>query len=257
MAKLVFITPVNNREVFQNNLLKSPIVSGGQYPLIIQEGYKNVCRAYNDGIKKVNSDFIVCVHQDVYLPPNWENDLFRALSILENVNWGVLGIAGVRLINNEIILKGHVLDRGIELGSSENLPATVDTLDELLLVLRRKNHIKFDEKIPSAHYYGGDICLTAKQKGLLCFAIDAYCHHNSSLVGSNVPPEFFLAREYMRKKWKRRLPFATTGGLVTPIKRDPWLPTVSSKLLPFIPKPMRTILRPLYRFLEITWRGQK
>jgi hypothetical protein len=46
-----------------------------------------------------------------------------------------------------------------------------------------------------------------------CYAINAYCHHNS--INSNPDtPEFRLAAKYMQEKWKKRLPILTTCTLL-------------------------------------------
>jgi hypothetical protein len=116
-------------------------------------------------------------------------------------------------VERQKVLVGHLLDQGKELTSPDDLPAQVDTLDELMLIIRNDGKLLFDERIPSAHFYGADICLQASSQGLGSFVINAYCHHNST--NSNpYTPEFRMAAKYMQEKWKRRLPFATTCTLV-------------------------------------------
>jgi hypothetical protein len=213
MARLGFIVATNNDEILEKNLLNSKVIRDRKYPVTIQRGYHNIGKAYNEGMAKTDAEILVCLHQDVFLPDDWENKMLAALSTLERSNWGVLGAAGVRLVRRETVYLGHVLDRGRKYGSPENLPVVVDTLDELLLVVRNDRRLLFDERIPTAHFYGADICLQSSGRGLRCFAISAYCHHNS--IGSNhESPEFKMAAQYMQKKWRRRLPFATTCTIV-------------------------------------------
>jgi hypothetical protein len=187
MTTLAFIVATNNDAMLEKNLLNSKVIRDQKYP--------------------------VCLHQDVFLPDGWENQALASLNKLADSNWGVLGVAGIKLVERRRVLLGHIRDRGAEFGSPENLPAPVDTLDELLLMVRNDRKLIFDEEIPTTHLYGADICLQASSQGLGCFAISAYCHHNS--IDSNFhSPEFRMAVKYMQKKWKRRLPFVTTCTLV-------------------------------------------
>jgi hypothetical protein len=209
MTNLGFIVATNDEEVLQKNFLSSKVISEKKYPVTLQRGYRNIGQAYNDGMAKTDSDILVCLHQDVFLPDSWEDQMLASLTKLETSNWGVLGVAGAKLLGRRKVVVGHLLDRGAEYGSPDNLPERVDTLDELLLVIRNNKELRFDEQIPTAHFYGADICLQASSKGLACFVIRAYCHHNS--IGSDPnTPEFQMAVEYMQSKWRRRLPFVTT-----------------------------------------------
>jgi len=213
MTTLGFIVATNNDELLQKNFLSSKVIRDKKYPVTLQRGYRNIGKAYNDGMAKTDAQILICLHQDVFLPDGWEDQMLASLSKLEPSNWGVLGVAGIQSLERRSVLVGHLLDRGVEIGSSENLPARVDTLDELLLVIRKDQKLRFDERIPATHLYGADICLQASSQGLGCFAISAYCQHNS--IDSNPhTPEFRLAVKYMQKKWKRRLPFVTTCAVV-------------------------------------------
>jgi len=213
MVKLGFIVATNNDEILQRNFLKSKVISDQKYPVTLQRGYRNIGKAYNDGMAGTDSQFLVCLHQDVFLPDHWEDQLMASLHKLAATRWGVLGVAGVNLVGGRREFLGHLLDRGMAFGPSAHLPAQVETLDELLLVIRNDGKLLFDEDLPTAHFYGADVCLRASSQGLGCFAIDAYCHHNST--NSNIHSrEFRMAVKYMRKKWKHRLPFGTTCTIV-------------------------------------------
>jgi hypothetical protein len=213
MTTLGFIVATNSDELLQRNFLSSKVIREKKYPVTLQRGYRNIGKAYNDGMAKTDAEIVVCLHQDVFLPDGWENQALASLGKLKSSNWGVLGVAGIKLVERQRVIVGHVLDRGTEIGSPENLPAQVDTLDELLLVIRNDRKLLFDERIPTAHFYGADICLQASSNGLGCFAISAYCHHNAIDCNRDTP-EFRMAAKYMQKKWKRRLPFVTTCTLV-------------------------------------------
>jgi hypothetical protein len=213
MTTLGFIVATNNEDLLQKNFLSSKVIRDKKYPVILQRGYSNIGKAYNDAMAKMDAEILVCLHQDVFLPDNWENQALAALDGLKTVKWGVLGVAGMQSVERGRVIVGHLLDQGKEIGSPENLPIQVDTLDELLLIIRNDGQLRFDEGIPTTHLYGADICLEATSRGLGCFAISAYCHHNA-IVCNRDTPEFRKAVKYMQKKWKRRLPFVTTCTVV-------------------------------------------
>jgi Glycosyltransferase like family len=206
--KLSIICSANNETLLRDNLLRSPIVT--RHELIVKQNYRNVAAAYNQAQRQAEGDYLIFVHQDVYLPESFEKDLLTTLTRLQAgykygiaVDWGVLGVAG-KLGDRYL---GHLLDRGNPWGSPQGLPAEVQTLDELLLILKRDT-FQFDEGLPNHHLFGADICMQAREAGKWVLAIDAYCEHNSTLRGH--PAGIELGMEYMRKKWQHRLPIHTT-----------------------------------------------
>lgn len=196
------VCAANNEEVLSKNLLTSKIPI--DWEVIIQRDCTNVCKAYNDAAKRAKGDILIFVHQDVFLPDNFEADLLWSLTALKGKDWGVLGVAGKK----EDQYLGHILDRGSRWGTAEGLPAEVQTLDELLIIVRR-NSFQFDEAIPTHHLFGADICLQALDAGKSVWAIDAFCHHNSTQT-LELPEEFQLSVDYVKKKWQHRLPIHTT-----------------------------------------------
>lgn len=212
--KIEFVTPSHNPEILENNLLKSKILR--KYKLAVQTNYTNISKAYNEA--DVNGDIIIYVHHDVYLPPSFERKLLNSLTEIERIdpNWGVLGLAGAVMSHNEKRVYGYLLNRGRRLGSPKGLPREVDTLDELMLITR--GDLKFDENIPSTHFYGADICLQARLQGRKCYVINAYCHHNhnySGLVNGERTEGFLLAQEYIKKKYAKLLPIPTTCTIIS------------------------------------------
>jgi hypothetical protein len=197
-----FITASNNEEVLAKNFLSSDIVK--KYPTIVMFGYKNVQKAYNDAMKSATGDILCFVHQDVFLPPFFEGSLLESLKALENEDWGVIGPAG-RTATGYL---GHIVDRGMPWGSPHGLPTEVQTLDELMLIIK-KDTFKFDDNMPNYHLFGTDLCLQSSESGKKNFAINTLCHHNSN-HGYTLPKEFYLGAHYLANKWKHRLPIYTT-----------------------------------------------
>lgn len=181
--------------------------------LTILTGYTNVMKGYNYAITNSNSDVLVFIHHDVYLPAFFEEGLLSTIEELEQVdsNWGVLGCVGARNVDPFPKVVGWVRDRGFDRMSdlADHTPE-VDTIDELLIVVKRDSGLTFDENIPSCHLYGADICLKSKELGKKCYVSRSlYCHHNSPR-GYTLPAEFAHAYDYIKEKWKQYIPFRTT-----------------------------------------------
>ena len=75
---------VNNRTVLQANLLASACFrSPHPHQILIQEGFKSAGKAYNDAIRKSQSEFLIFLHQDMILPEEWIKQLEKSLDYLE------------------------------------------------------------------------------------------------------------------------------------------------------------------------------
>ena len=109
--RIEFITASHNSHVLEKNLLVSRIF--GKYGLTVQTGYTNICKAYNDA-KVVLADIRVYVHHDVLLPESFETQMLTSIRKVEQIdsNWGVLGVAGVRLEGRRRKTYGYLEDRG-------------------------------------------------------------------------------------------------------------------------------------------------
>ena len=208
--QITFVVAVNNREVFEQNFLTSPCLRGVHArEILVQEQFVSAPKAYNDAIERSSSDLIVFCHQDVYLPEGWLNDLKRDLDYLtiHDPNWGVLGCAGITV---DCQHWRYLYSSGLGvIGGPLEHPTAVQTLDEVVLILRKSSGLRFDEFLPHFHFYGTDICLQASKKGRKSYAISAFCIHNTHqpLV---LPAEFYQCGEYIRRTWRNCLPIQTT-----------------------------------------------
>lgn len=200
------ICAVNKPKVFEENLFQSPGIF--QHELIVKSDYTNICKAYNEAIEVATSDILIFVHQDVYFPRIFFDQLKKSLDKLSTTCWGVLGPAGRNRLGD---MKGHILDRGHMWGSCVDLPAPVQTLDELCLIVHRETfeYIHFDEMITNQHLFGTDLCLQAEKSKFENFAIQAFCNHNSS-QDYTVPKEFGETMRYIKSKWRDKLPIYST-----------------------------------------------
>jgi hypothetical protein len=210
------VVAVNNERVLQNTLLSSPAIDAG-CQIIMKRGFKCAGTAYNSGLADAEHDIVVFAHQDVYLPLNWFASLELALGKLSLINpgWGVLGSFGVTQ-SKPAEMRGYCYSTGIGqiLGHPFSTPINAQSLDELVLIVRRSSGLHFDELLPGFHLYGTDICLLSKAEGLGSYIISAFCIHNSNGI-ARFPADFWRGWFYLRHKWRRFLPIKTPCTTIT------------------------------------------
>ena len=212
---VTFVVTVNNREVFESNFLASPIF-GSPHPhqISVQEGFGSAAEAYNEALARSENDLIVFAHQDVIFPMPWLSQLQVALENLEEADpaWGVLGCYG-RTRENEG--RGNVYTSGLGiLGEPFSHPIPVQTLDEIVLILRKSSGLRFDNTLPNFHMYGADICMAAAKHGMKSYAIPAFCIHNT-VFNLVLPKEFYDCYKHVQLTWKEFLPIQTTCVRIT------------------------------------------
>lgn len=213
--RLTFVVAVNNRDVLKNNLLASPCLRKPyRHQLLIQEGFSSAAKAYNNAIDRSQNDLMVFLHQDIILPQQWLNQLDDSLQYLEEKDpaWGILGAYGETQSQGG---RGYVYQSGPGIiGAPFEHPAPVQTLDEIVLILRKSSKLRFDENLPHFHLYGTDICLRAAQSGRTNYAIPAFCIHNSS-QGFILPKEFYECYWRVRRAWSSQLPIQASCIRIT------------------------------------------
>jgi hypothetical protein len=217
------VTFVVNRSgdpsVFHRNFAASPCLKDVQPDrIIVQQGCPSAAIGYNDAIEKAQTDLIVFAHQDVYFPADWLTDLNRSLEMLEksDPDWGVLGCSGVKGPDRRA---GYLYSVGLGvLGEPFERPIPIDTLDEFILILRRSSGLRFDPTLPRFHFYGTDICMSARKQKRGCYAISAFTVHNTSY--GPLSPEFYRCYWHVRKRWKEFLPIQTTCIKITRWNED-------------------------------------
>jgi hypothetical protein len=186
---ITIVTAVNNREVLDSNLLVSPCLNADHARhIMVQEGFGSAALAYNNAIDRSQTDLMVFLHQDMILPIDWLVNFRDAVRYVEEMDpqWGVLGIYGMPVDGHG---RGHLYSNGRGmLGVPFVVPQLVQTLDEIVLVLRKSSNLRFDDKLPHFHFYGTDICMAAAKQG-----------RNS----------------YVKKTWRQYLPIQTTCVRVT------------------------------------------
>jgi hypothetical protein len=231
---ITFVVAVNNKHVFESNFLASPCLSGAHsHQIIVQTGFSSASAAYNDAIDRSTNDLIVFAHQDMIFPEFWLSDLQRALDSLQQTDpqWGVLGCYGETLEDNG---RGYIYSGGLGImGKPTDRPAPVQTLDEIVLILRKSSGLRFDEGLPHFHFYGADICMAAAARGLKSYAISAFCIHNTqqNLI---LPKEFYESYRHLKRRWKNSLPIRTTCVTMTKFDSHMYRKRIQELYLRFI-----------------------
>lgn len=204
---------VNKLAILEANLLRSPDLAGRE--LLVEEGFACAGKAYNAALDAAAHDVVVFAHQDVYFPAGWFSALDRAIEALrvQGARWGVLGCFGVSPGRPRGAGRIYSMGWG-RIGVAIDAPEIVETLDEIVLVVRRSSGLRFDEALPHFHLYGTDICLAARARGLTVHAFQAYCVHNTHQLLA-LPAEFYSCYRYIKSKWRAQLPIVTPCITIT------------------------------------------
>jgi len=214
-ASTFVVATYGKDDVLLRNLLASPCLQPLQgHQILIQRDFASAPKAYNDAIDRSENDLIIFAHHDMIFPEAWLGQVERALDYLRvnDPNWGVLGCCGVASDGDYHVWAYHPT-QGL-LGRPFNFPQPIQTLDEIVLILRRSSGLRFDENLPHFHLYGTDICLRAAKMGKKSYAISAFCVHNASYYPV-LPKEFYENYQYIRKTWKDVLPIYTSCQAIT------------------------------------------
>jgi hypothetical protein len=220
-----WIVAANSDAILTNCLASSPCIRQAR-DFNVMRGFASAGAAYNAGMRQAAGDILVFAHQDLYLPPGWEDCLSAAIWRLSkrDPQWAVLGVFG---ISSALKRQGYLYCTGLQkvLGAPFDEPIECISLDEVLLVIRRSSGLTFDEQLPGFHLYGTDICLEAKQRGLRSYIVSAFCLHNTDGM-KFLPWAFWRSYYYLRHKRREELPIRT---LCTSVTFWAW-PAVSSLL---------------------------
>jgi hypothetical protein len=227
LEQITFVVAVNNDQILSRNFLASPCLQEMRpEQLLFQRGYASAAYAYNNALEMARNEIVIFAHQDMYFPHDWISSLERALSYLEwhDPNWGVLGGFGVTARKDRY---GHVYSSGLGvIGNPVDKPTPVQTLDEIVLIVRKSSRLSFDTALNGFHFYGSDLCLQAAARGMRSYVIPGFCVHNTQMYPV-LPPEFYSCYRQFKQKWRSCLPVHTSCI------------TVSSLNIPFTLRRMR------------------
>jgi hypothetical protein len=214
---ITFVVPVNDEGVFNANFMSSPLFKINEYEIIKQKNFPSAGMAFNDAIERSSNDIIVFSHQDIIFPAFWENEFRKSINYLQNKdpNWGVIGCYGEAREDGLMKGYGYLYCTGNKklLGSLLSYPMPVETLDEVVLIIRKSSGLRFDDSLPNFHLYGADICMTSRKNSRNCYAISAFCLHNTNKL-NYLPKEFLDCYLYIKNKWINNLPIYHTCVII-------------------------------------------
>ncbi|HVE59668.1 MAG TPA: hypothetical protein VNB22_22850 [Pyrinomonadaceae bacterium] len=210
IERIAFAVACNDRAVLKRDFMASPDIAAGRYSAALESGMRSAAATYNALLKKLNTEFAVFAHQDVYFPAGWAELVLDQIDDLNNrgIEWLTLGCAGT---GRDGKIAGHVWSSSINrlIGKNFESPVEAQSLDELVLIVNTGHGYKFDENLPGYHLYGTDIVQSGLKSGLKSFVINAPCIHNDKpkpILGR----DYLEAYKYMQKKWRSELRIQTT-----------------------------------------------
>jgi hypothetical protein len=216
---LTFAACINDDLQLHHNLLASPCFADGHpHEVLLYRGMSSAAEGLNRGIQEASHDIVVLVQQDIYLPSWWPARLVQQWSAARADGDPALGgPVGVRYREGGRTNVGHAVDRDRLFHTPHALPAEVDGLDELLLVVPRNVEERLDPAL-GWHLYATDLSLQAHANGHRIVALDIPCHHNSLLAG--LDGGYHHAESVLAAKWPRELPIVTNSTTIDEDPRD-------------------------------------
>lgn len=215
--KVSIVVCFNDQEILEENLLKSLRQQQNiDFELMAVDNtrrkFLSIPSALNDGGRRATGDYIMFIHQDVYLCGiDWLDKALNFLYKLPNV--GAAGVAGVDSNGKPV---GFILDRGRYWGRPLGEPFPVQTLDEQLIIIPRGvfEKVKFDERF-NFHLYGADYCLSVQNLGLKVYVLPLMVEHNSLTIGTLNASSIESQDAMLRKKYLglHKVIYKTTGNL--------------------------------------------
>lgn len=212
---LSFVTCASDAAVLKKRLLASPCMAGDEYALEIYIDAASAATAFNAEMgRRPQAEWLVWVHQDVFLPAGWDKHFIEAILEAEArfPRLAVAGVYGVSGAGAQAIRVGHVLDRGQLLKEPAQLPCPVESLDELLFAVRTDSCLTLDPAL-GFDFYGTDLALTALERGFGVAVVDTCCEHWSAtppiMVPSSVVARVAASGKIFEQKWAHRLPLDT------------------------------------------------
>ena len=219
LPSLALVTSVSRMDVLQQRLAASPCLQRGGLPWSAYFNSSSAAAAFNQALDAAlanqGADWLIWVHQDVYLPPGWETQFQQALHDALTLwpSLAVAGVYGVRGAGKDGVRAGHVLDRGQLLKEPTPLPCHVDSLDELLVAVRTDAGLRMDPAM-GFDFYATDLVLQAQEAQMCAAVLDAFCEHWSDTPAQGVMPGSLIDRVKrnavaFEHKWAHRLPINT------------------------------------------------
>jgi len=215
MTRFAIACASHSDAILNANLARSPCLTS--LPLHVERGAPSAAIAYNRALAATEADVVIFAHHDVFLPQGWDKLLATRLAEVAaaDPNWALFGSFGVGLDAAPI---GPVWSSSLGqiVGRVPLQPVSVQSYDELLIILRRTSGLRFDEALSGWHFYGTDIVAQARAKGLNAYAGALPCIHNDRYHEA-LGADFTESYRFMQRKWRDTLPLRSP---ITKISRS-------------------------------------
>jgi hypothetical protein len=206
----------NNPKLLRTNLQKSLEAQNTQFEFIpvanTDDRFDSIPKALNYGARRASGDYLMFVHQDVFLcGGDWVKRAQRLVESIENC--GVAGVSGVTAQGG---FKGRIYDRGLIWGRPISSPEEVQTLDEQLFIISRHlfKTLELDEGF-RYHSYLADYCLRVLKRGLKVYVLPLTVEHNSVTIATLQAAPIGGEDQRLYRKHRAEWPviYKTTGVL--------------------------------------------
>ena len=213
---LSIVTCVSSTASLQSNLLASPCLSAGTvHEVIVVSNCPSAADGLNLGLARAKHEWVVGIHQDVFLPCGWDRCLARQLREAERkvradrrrgrlrsrrchrADRSRQPLAAERI--------GWVIDRGRSSPRGSELPARSRLWTSCSWSCGAIPG--FDSTRRSGFTFTARTFAFRHARAPAVVALGALCHHNSRSIG--LPRAFFASAEVFARKWSHRLPVAT------------------------------------------------
>jgi glycosyltransferase involved in cell wall biosynthesis len=211
---------------------------GIDYEIISIDNSKSdhsIFSAYNLGALESKHKYLCFLHDDVlFHSNNWGK---QVISVIENENVGLLGIAGAiyktsvpspwwisnyndtsTFIRRRILQhssKGTYIKTEPETEGNENQLYEVVVVDGVFMCCRKRlwEEIKFDEKFIGFHFYDMDFSMSALKNGYHNYVTHRILLEHFSI--GHLDKEWLKSSLEFHKKWKKQLPIGI--GQISPV----------------------------------------
>jgi hypothetical protein len=216
---ITFVACVNDDHQLVNNLLASPALGeGSPHQLLTYRGMTSAAEGLNRGLHEAEHDLVVFIQQDIYIPSWWPTRLVRQWELASaDTPPSLAGPFGVRYREGGREHVGHVVDRDHLLHEPRELPARVDGLDELVLIVPRDTDLRVEPRV-GWHLSGTDLALEVHQRGGWTAVLDLPCHHNS--LFHTLDESYHHSEAQLATKWPTELPIVTNSSSIVEDPRD-------------------------------------
>lgn len=222
-----FVVPTRDKKgrVLADYFLSSPIFQKPHpHQIILLENQTSGAEMLANGIQQATHDFIVQVHQDIYLPHQFDailcQQVLQAKAVFNHAEF--FAVYGVNYQDGKAVHAGCGSGQHFSGKVGGPFPVQIETVDEQMLAFWKSSFPGADPNL-GWHLYGTGMICDYREMGKCAVVVEAYLYHGTTLSGV-VPADFMDAVVYfLHSKWQKYLPLAT-HTLMLPVEGVPYIP---------------------------------